>query len=99
VWAAFIYARVRYGLDFRNASPEAVIARSKTPVLLIHGLDDKSTSPLHSETLHAANPHTTTLWLVTGAGHTGAFGTAPREFEERVLAFFGGVNTSVHAAR
>jgi hypothetical protein len=28
------------------------------------------------------------LWLVPGAGHTGAFGAAPREFENRVLHFY-----------
>jgi hypothetical protein len=29
------------------------------------------------------------MWLVQGAGHTGALGTAPKEFESRVLGFFG----------
>jgi hypothetical protein len=88
VWAAFLYARLRYGLDFRQASPEAAIARSDTPVFLIHGLADAKTPYRHSEILAAANPRTTTLWLVPGAGHTGAYGTAPQEFEKRVLDFF-----------
>lgn len=87
VWSAFLYARLRYGLDFRAASPETVIARSATPVLLIHGLDDKKTPPMHSEILAAASPRSK-LWLVPGAGHTGAYNTAPREFEERLFGFF-----------
>ena len=41
----------KYGLDFRAASPEAALARSTTPVLLIHGLDDRLTPPEHSEIL------------------------------------------------
>lgn len=87
VLAGFLYARLRYGLDFRDASPEAGLARSTTPVLLIHGLNDLLTPPVHSEVLAASNRSCTMLWLVPGAGHTGAFGTAPREFQERVLGF------------
>jgi uncharacterized protein len=88
VWAGFLYARLRYGLDFRAASPEAAIARSTTPVLLIHGLNDTQTPPEHARILASKRPRSTVLWLVPGAGHTGAFGTAPREFQERVLGFF-----------
>ncbi len=91
VWAGFLYARLRYGLDFRDASPEAAITRSTTPVLLIHGLNDTQTPPEHSRILAGKNPRSTTLWLVPGAGHTGAFGTAPQEFETRVLSFFAAV--------
>ena len=40
------------------------------------------------EDLAAANRETAKLWLVPGAGHTGAFGAAQREFQERVLGFF-----------
>jgi uncharacterized protein len=88
VWAGFAYACVRYGLDFRAASPEAALAQSSTPVLLIHGLNDRQTPPVHSEILAASNRRCTTLWLVPGAEHTGAFGAAPREFENRVLHFY-----------
>jgi uncharacterized protein len=88
VWTGFIYARLRYGLDFRQASPEAALARSTTPVLLIHGLSDRATPFIHSEILAGSNRRYTTLWLVPGAGHTGAFGAAPEEFENRVLSFY-----------
>jgi uncharacterized protein len=88
VWTAFLYARLRYGLDFRAASPETAIAQSNIPVLLIHGLKDVKTPPRHSEILAAANRSCAKLWLVPGAGHTGAFRTAPREFQERIFGFF-----------
>jgi uncharacterized protein len=88
VWAGFVYARLKYGLDFRAASPEAAIAQSATPVLLIHGLSDRRTPPEHSRILAQKDPRYAVLWLVPGAGHTGAFGTAPREFQERVFGFF-----------
>jgi pimeloyl-ACP methyl ester carboxylesterase len=88
IWAGFLYARLRYGLDLRAASPEAALAGSTTPVLLIHGLWDRLTPPKHSEILAASNRRWTELWLVPGAGHTGAFAAAPLEFEDRVLGFF-----------
>jgi len=88
VWAGFLYARLRYGLDFRQASPVAALAQTTTPVLLIQGLNDGKTPPVHSEILAASNRRYATLWLVLGAGHTGAFGVAPQEYENRVLGFY-----------
>ena len=87
VWSAFLYARMRYGLDFRRVSPETAMSDASTPVLLIHGLRDTRTPPVHSRTLAAKNSGAV-LWLVPGAEHTGAFGTVPEEFERRVLGWF-----------
>jgi len=88
VWSGLLYARVKYGVNLADGSPEAALAGTSTPVLLIHGLNDEKTSPEHSRRLLAANPRVTSLWLVPGAGHTGAFGTAPEEFRKRVLGWF-----------
>jgi len=86
--AAFWYIFWRYGLDLDMASPAAALARSRTPVLLIHGLADDRTAPEQSRRLHAAAPHTTELWEVPGAGHTRAFAAAGDEFQRRVLEWF-----------
>jgi dipeptidyl aminopeptidase/acylaminoacyl peptidase len=88
VWSGFLYARVRYGLDFRDASPEAAVDHTLTPVLLIHGLADTNIYPEHSKILAARNPGKTSLWLVPGARHTAAYDAAPREFQTRVLGWF-----------
>jgi alpha-beta hydrolase superfamily lysophospholipase len=88
VWSGFLYARMKYGLDFRAASPEDALAGSATPVLLIHGLADTNIYPRHSQTLAVRSPRNTTLWLVPGARHTAAFGSAPVEFPRRVLGWF-----------
>jgi pimeloyl-ACP methyl ester carboxylesterase len=87
IWAGFLYARLRYGLDFRAASPAAALAQSTTPVLLIHGLNDRLTPPEHSKILAASNRRWAELWLVPGAGHVNAFGAAPLEFVDRVISF------------
>ena len=71
IWSGFLYARWKYGVDFHAASPEAAVGATRTPILLIHGLDDKNTPPLHSQVIASRRPNID-LWLVPGAGHTGA---------------------------
>jgi pimeloyl-ACP methyl ester carboxylesterase len=85
--AAMEYTRLRYGLDFRNASPADALAHSNVPVLLIAGTSDRNILPHHSQELARIDPHAQ-LWMVEGAGHTGAWSTDPAGFESRVLGFF-----------
>jgi pimeloyl-ACP methyl ester carboxylesterase len=87
VWSGFLYARWKYGMDFHAASPEAAVGGASTPVLLIHGLDDTNTPPRHSQIIASRNKANVDLWLVPGAGHTGAFQAAPGEFRYRVLSW------------
>lgn len=88
VWSGFLYARLKYGVDFSAASPEQALAGTRTPVLLIHGSADTNIYPAHSEALVKCNPEHVTLWIVPGARHTAAMGTAPEEFRRRVLDWF-----------
>jgi dipeptidyl aminopeptidase/acylaminoacyl peptidase len=88
VSAAFFYAKMRYGYDLESISPLESVKHARTPVLLIHGLDDGRTTPEQSRTLHAANPQATELWEVPGARHVQASVVAQREFEDRVLRWF-----------
>ena len=85
---AFLYARLRYGLNLHNASPIDTLRKSRTPVLLIHGTEDYNIPVEHSRRLHAANPATTELWEIPRAGHVAAWSTAGEEFERRVIAWF-----------
>ena len=89
VEAGFLYTRLRYGLNMDAASPEQTVVGAKTPVLLIHGLDDRNIPLYHSDLIQAKNPSTVVVWKVPGAGHTQAHKTAPQEFEQRVLRWFG----------
>jgi uncharacterized protein len=82
------YARAVYGLDLDAASPLQAIRRSRTPTLLIHGLDDDQTPPAHSRRLAAANPAHTELWLVPGIGHASSYSADPAAYRQKVLAWF-----------
>lgn len=81
------YARLRYGVDFREADPASAVAASHVPVLLIHGLADSNLPPRHSEMIKARSPKVV-LWEPTGADHCGASTTAPLEYERRVVGWF-----------
>jgi pimeloyl-ACP methyl ester carboxylesterase len=87
VSAGMIFARLRYGFDFDQASPREAISQSHTPVLLIHGSADELTPATHSQALAAANRNAV-LWLVPDAGHTAAAAVVPDEFRRRVLGWF-----------
>ena len=87
--AGFLYARLRYGVDLRQASPAAVISTTRTPILLIHGTRDVNTPPSQSQHLHDLNPVATRLWLAPGAAHVSALGTCPEEYQKKVLEWFG----------
>jgi hypothetical protein len=82
------YVKWRYNVDLSDANTLAAVAKAHTPILLIHGLDDDRTSPQNSRRMAEANPQWVQLWLVPGAGHTGAYRAAPAEFERRVLDWF-----------
>jgi alpha-beta hydrolase superfamily lysophospholipase len=88
VEVGFLTARLRYGVDFDLVDPAGHLQRTRTPVLLIHGLADTNIPPRHVQFMHAANPTMLTLWLVEGARHVGAWRKEPKAYESRVLGFF-----------
>jgi dipeptidyl aminopeptidase/acylaminoacyl peptidase len=85
---ALVYVRLRYGVNLSDASPQDAVANSHIPVLLIHGMDDDETLPIHSQQIAARNPRCVKLWLVSHAKHTGAYAADPAKFETAVLTWF-----------
>jgi uncharacterized protein len=86
--SAVFYSKARYGIDLLQPSPLNAIRQSTVPVLLIHGVLDRSINPRHSVILAKAAPDHVQLWLVPNAWHTGAWSAAHDEFESRVLGWF-----------
>jgi uncharacterized protein len=84
---AFLYARWKYGLNMYQISPEDSVAATRVPVFLIHGQIDSNIPPRHSRRIQARNPNVV-LWEVPNADHCGAIGTAPQQFNQRLLAWF-----------
>jgi uncharacterized protein len=89
VEGSFLYARWKYQLNFGEVSAERAVSETQVPVMVVHGLADLNIPIRHARKIAAANS-AVVLWEVPEAGHCGAFGTAPEEFERRVVGWFGG---------
>jgi len=76
---ALLYARLRYGLNLDQVSPERKLAASHVPALLIAGLADKNIPPRHSERIARLSGQRSELWLVPGADHTMAASVDPAD--------------------
>jgi dipeptidyl aminopeptidase/acylaminoacyl peptidase len=89
-------ARSIYGIDITDISPARAITRSDTPVLVIHGEDDEVIPVEHARLLGRAigasfdeiETGEETVWIVPGAGHTGAFRTDPDAYIKRLIKFY-----------
>ena len=105
VESGLLYARWKYGANLGQDSPEDAVAASKVPVLLIHGKRDDNLPTYNSEMILARSKSrgdAVVLWEPPDAGHTGAAGAEPEEYERRVIGWFeahrtpGGVVESWH---
>jgi uncharacterized protein len=85
---ALLSAENEGGFRASDVSPAQAVSERAFPVLLICGTRDKTIPCRHSEQILREAIGPKQLWIVPGAGHTGAFGTEPTEFQRRVLAFF-----------
>ena len=80
-------------MDLGQNSPEDAVAASKVPVLLIHGRMDDNIPDYNSEMILARSQSrgdAVVLWEPEEAGHTGAAGAEPGEYERRVIGWFEG---------
>jgi hypothetical protein len=85
---AFIYCRLKYGVQLSGISPEKSVVGNQVPILLIHGLADTNI-PLHqSERIFEHCRSKISFWKVPDAGHCGSLNAASPEFEQRVLTWF-----------
>lgn len=76
------------GFSPDDVSPEKAVAERSFSILLICGTADHRIPCRHAEYIYNAARGPKELWVVQGAGHAGAFGHSPREYEDRVISFF-----------
>lgn len=76
------------GFDPDDVSPERAVAARAFPVLLICGTADHQIPCRHAKRIYEAARGPKDLWVVQGAGHASALGSAPAEYQRRVIAFF-----------
>lgn len=91
VETGLIYARWKYGVDLSLSSPEKAVQKSHVPILLIHGLKDTNLPARNSEMIAEHSRGRTPmveLWEPRDAGHCGASGAEPDEYERRLIGWF-----------
>jgi uncharacterized protein len=86
IFTGFLYARTRYGINMRKASPAEVVRATTIPILFIHGTADTNIPIRHSRELHALNARSR-LWEVAGAEHVTNYATQPDDYRRHVLAW------------
>ncbi|HVB86077.1 MAG TPA: alpha/beta hydrolase [Candidatus Dormibacteraeota bacterium] len=76
------------GFSPDDVSPEKAVAARAFPILLICGTRDRTVPCRHARMIYRAARGPKQLWVVNRAGHAAAFGTAPVEYQQRVIRFF-----------
>jgi pimeloyl-ACP methyl ester carboxylesterase len=87
-WIVVYHGEKLAGFPAREVSAVKAVGRRAFPVFLICDGRDVVLPCRHAEKILQAAIGRKELWRVPGALHTGAIGTAPVEFRQRVVAFF-----------
>jgi uncharacterized protein len=87
--ALFLVEKI-HGINFALSKPINSIKKiNRSPVLLIHGGQDKTVPLEHAYQLSCAAQNTNIhLWVIPEAEHIGAYRARPKEYISRVLSFF-----------
>lgn len=78
---------LRYGWNFKEASPLEQIKKSKYPMLFIHGDKDTFVPTWMGDSLYAIYRGPKTYWRVPGAEHAESYLKYPKEYTEKVRKF------------
>lgn len=88
-----VYPLIRFGgmvygkFNLNADSPLAAVRKTKLPILLIHGDDDRFVPYDMSRNIHAAAPEKITFHTVPGAGHALNYATDPETYGRVLRAF------------
>jgi dipeptidyl aminopeptidase/acylaminoacyl peptidase len=82
-------AESRAGIDADDVSPMRIAQGKATPILLIHGVEDKQTSSDHSKRIHATADSENVRLILTdwGTGHVSSIRHDYKKYKEMVLGF------------
>ncbi len=81
--------RRRAGFDFYRLDTTKSVAKSRAPIIFIHGGGDKFVRPYMSKLNYEACGVKKQLLIVEGAGHPKSHFVAPRLYEDSIDRFFG----------
>ncbi|PIS42772.1 MAG: hypothetical protein COT24_01715 [Candidatus Kerfeldbacteria bacterium CG08_land_8_20_14_0_20_40_16] len=88
IWSTKLWSRIFLKFDFSQVSPLAASENSTTPLLLIHGDQDKQIPLEQSKKIFEAAKGPVELWQVNGADHGEAYFQNKKIYKNKVLGFF-----------
>ena len=89
VWITRSLAKIVFGMNTEDISPENSIQNLNVPVLLIHGEKDSQIPVENSKKIYElSNKNITELWLVENADHGQVHYLNSEEYEKKILKFF-----------
>ncbi|MCD8317379.1 MAG: alpha/beta hydrolase [Paraprevotella sp.] len=78
---------LRYGWNFKEASPLEQVKKCRLPMLFIHGTKDTFVPTWMGDSLYAAKPGIKSYWRVPGVTHAVSYLKYPKDYTERVKRF------------
>jgi fermentation-respiration switch protein FrsA (DUF1100 family) len=74
--------------DISDVKPRDAVAKSKLPILFIHGsVDEFVPSYMVKKLYNSSNKRKCEIFIVEGAGHALSYAKAPEEYEKRMQDF------------
>ena len=83
-----LMAATIYGINLGAMEPERAVAGLGYPILVIHGTADTRIPLDNGVRVHGAAPPGSRLWLVEDADHVDAFKVEPKEYIDRLVAYY-----------
>ena len=87
IWAADLFARIFAGFSLYEKDSRKSLAKSKLPVLMIHGLADDFVPASMTQEAYDACTSEKEIYLVEGAGHGISYLREPDRYQNLVKAF------------
>lgn len=84
---ANILCDIKYGWNFREASPLEQVKECTLPMLFIHGSNDTFVPTQMVYPLYEAKSNPKALWIVPGAGHGEAYAKNPQTYSQKIREF------------
>lgn len=85
--ATSLLCKLKYGWNFKEASPLRQVAKCRRPMLFIHGASDKFVPTWMVHPLYNAKTGTKELWITPNTDHAESFHNYPDDYTEKVGKF------------
>jgi pimeloyl-ACP methyl ester carboxylesterase len=69
-------------------SPLKAVEEIRVPVLFVHGMEDSTINPRHSEILHRSANEPKELYYIRNAYHNNTWVVGGKEYQEKLISFF-----------